>query len=500
MANSRPLLRRDATLVSPPLSRAADFWFRRSSRRQLPRKLRHFDSRQPRLKSFVAALEPRAIDGLLQRIARQHAKYDRQPDVHLCQLQPSRRLRTNVIVMCRRAPQHAANRNQRLIPPASRQLLRRQRQFKRTRNPDHIHVFARSPRPLQRIHCRRQQPLRNKAVEPAHHNPKPQSGRFQLPVNPLNLEFVRHSRLESRTPGLQYTRAPFLVYFLYLVNFLYFPRKSAFLFSKNAFVPSRISSVAHESPNKLASRNNPSSCGISIPRSIASIAYFTATGALAMIFFAIASAAGKSSAGSKIRFTSPIRCASSAVIISPVRQSSCAAPLPHSRASRCVPPYPGIIPNFTSGWPSFAVLLAIRIVQESASSHPPPSANPLIAQIDGFPIVSSNRSTLCPKSENSLPSTGVRVASSPMSAPATNDFSPAPVKISTRTAESSRASSSASRNSSIVFRFSAFNTFGRLKAIYAIPSFFSKTKFSKVIRYSFPTSNFEPLTSRTSSP
>ena len=43
------------------------------------------------------------------------------------------------------------------------------------------------------------------------------------------------------------------------------------------------------------------------------------------------------------------------------------------------------MPNFTSGCPSFAVLLAIRIVQESASSQPPPSANPLIAQIDGLP-------------------------------------------------------------------------------------------------------------------
>src|SRR6266851_4934998 len=182
-----------STLVSPPFSSAAELWFCHFARRQLSRKLRHFNRRQPRLKSFVAALEPRAIDGLLQRVARQHAKYDRQPDVHLCQLQPSRRLRTNVIVMCRRAPQHAANRNQRIIPPASRQLLRRQRQFKRTRNPDHIHVFARSPRPLQRIHCRRQQPLRNKAVEPAYHNPKPQSGSFQLPLNPLNLEFVRHS-------------------------------------------------------------------------------------------------------------------------------------------------------------------------------------------------------------------------------------------------------------------------------------------------------------------
>src|SRR5712692_7681722 len=90
------------------------------------------------------------------------------------------------------------------------------------------------------------------------------------------------------------------------------------------------------------------------------------------------------------------------------------------------------MPSFTSGCPSFAVLLAIRMVQESASSQPPPSANPLIAQIDGFPIVSSKWKTPWPKSENSFPFTGVCNASSLISAPATNAFSPAPVRISTR--------------------------------------------------------------------
>src|SRR5216684_2453823 len=176
-----------------------------------------------------------------------------------------------------------------------------------------------------------------------------------------------------------------------------------------------------------------------------------------------------------------MRCASSAVIISPVRQSSCATPLPQSRASRCDPPYPGRIPSFTSGCPSFAVLLAIRMVQESASSQPPPSANPLIAQIEGFPIVSRRWKTPWPKSENSLPLTGVCSASSLISAPATNAFSPAPVRISTRTAWSSRASSSACCNSSTVLRFSAFSTFGRLNVMYAIPSFFSYSMFSKPI-------------------
>src|SRR5260370_4069080 len=136
------------------------------------------------------------------------------------------------------------------------------------------------------------------------------------------------------------------------------------------------------------------------------------------------------------------------------------------------------MPSFTSGCPSFAVLLAIRIVQDSASSQPPPRSNPLIAQMDGFPIVSSRWKTLCPKSENSFPLTGVCNASSLISAPATNAFSPAPVRINTRKAWSSRASSKAPCNSSTVLRFSAFSTLGRLKVMYAIPSLFSYKIFS----------------------
>ena len=69
--------------------------------------------------------------------------------------------------------------------------------------------------------------------------------------------------------------------------------------------------------------------------------------------------------------------------------------------------------------------------------------NPLMAQIEGLPMVSSKWKTLWPYNENSLPFTGVSSASSLMSAPATNDFSPAPVRISTRTLASSRASSRA---------------------------------------------------------
>ena len=58
--------------------------------------------------------------------------------------------------------------------------------------------------------------------------------------------------------------------------------------------------------------------------------------------------------------------------------------------------------------------------------------------------------------------TGVSLVISLMSAPAANDLSPAPVKTTPRTSESSRASSNADRNSEMVFAFRALSTLGRL--------------------------------------
>src|SRR6266702_984568 len=55
----------------------------RISAAKLAGQLSHFDGRQPRLKSLVAALESRTVDGLLQCVAGQHAKYDWQAAVHL---------------------------------------------------------------------------------------------------------------------------------------------------------------------------------------------------------------------------------------------------------------------------------------------------------------------------------------------------------------------------------------------------------------------------------
>jgi hypothetical protein len=58
-------------------------------------------------------------------------------------------------------------------------------------------------------------------------------------------------------------------------------------------------------------------------------------------------------------------------------------------------------------------------------------------------------------------SSGVRSANSPMSAPATNAFSPAPVSTSTRTPSSSRSASSAAISSARTRPFSALRFSGR---------------------------------------
>src|ERR1700694_3012766 len=62
------------------------------------------------------------------------------------------------------------------------------------------------------------------------------------------------------------------------LDLVYFPLNPAARFSRNAAVPSFLSSVAQQTPNKVASRNDPSAKVISIPLLTDSIAYCTASG------------------------------------------------------------------------------------------------------------------------------------------------------------------------------------------------------------------------------
>ena len=107
------------------------------------------------------------------------------------------------------------------------------------------------------------------------------------------------------------------------------------------------------------------------------------------------------------------------------------------RASLCVPPNPGVMPRPTSGCPKTAFSEQIRMSQLMLISHPPPRAKPLTAAITGIGNVSNLRKISFPFLPKASPSAFVNVLISPMSAPATKDFSPAPVKTRQRTASRS---------------------------------------------------------------
>ncbi len=203
-----------------------------------------------------------------------------------------------------------------------------------------------------------------------------------------------------------------------------------------------------------------------------------ASGAIPIIVLASSSARSISRPGGTTSSTSPIRNASAAPIISPVRSSFNALDRPTNRGNRCVPPYPGINPSFTSGCPNFAVSLASRIVQAIASSHPPPSANPLIQAITGFPQVSIVRRTSCPRRDFASPVATSSRAISLMSAPAANAFSPVPVSKITRTATSFVIAMNACSSSLNTFAFNACNTSGRFSVTRPIRSFTSHDSVS----------------------
>ena len=208
----------------------------------------HFDGGEPRFESFVPALESGAVDGLLQRVAGQHTEYNWQAAVHLRELQSARGLRTNIIIVRRLAAEHAADGDQRIVLPRRGQFFRSQRQFERPRNVHHINILAARARPLQRIHRRRKKPLGDKTIEAAHDDAKPKTRRAQCAINLPGLYFLRHRQ-----------SAPLPIPILHFPSLIYFPLNCGGLFSKNAFVPSRMSSVAQATPKSVASRNNPSS-------------------------------------------------------------------------------------------------------------------------------------------------------------------------------------------------------------------------------------------------
>ena len=134
---------------------------------------------------------------------------------------------------------------------------------------------------------------------------------------------------------------------------------------------------------------------------------------------------------------------------------SFALPGPMRRASLCVPPKPGVIPRPTSGCPNNALSEQIRISQLMASSLP------FTAAITGTGKVSILRKISLPNLPKCSPCSLVITLIAAMSAPATKDFSPAPVRIIARISERSTASNAASISFS-TSSFNAFSAFGRL--------------------------------------
>src|SRR5882672_1028808 len=137
-----------------------------------------------------------------------------------------------------------------------------------------------------------------------------------------------------------------------------------------------------------------------------------------------------------------------------------------------------MMPSETSGNPKRAVFEAVRSVQASASSQPPPSAKPLIIAIVGLPIFSRRANTCWPKNATDFASSARIFASSLMSAPAMKAFSPEPVITTPLTFVSSRSASNKCAISPNVCALSALSSLGRLTVTSATPSSCSQSKFS----------------------
>src|SRR6267154_265202 len=111
MANSRDLVRREGMLFTSRFLRWESFRSGggRFSGDELSRKLGHLDGGEAGFKTFVAAFESGAVDGLFKSVAGQHAENDGEAGVHLRELQTARGFGANIIVVCGFAAQDAAD-------------------------------------------------------------------------------------------------------------------------------------------------------------------------------------------------------------------------------------------------------------------------------------------------------------------------------------------------------------------------------------------------------
>src|SRR6266403_4714638 len=111
MANSRDLVRREGMLFTSRFLRRESFGSGggQFSGDELARKLGHLDGGEASFKTFVAAFESGAVDGLFERIAGEHTENDGEASVHLRELQTAGSFGANVIVVCSFTAQGAAD-------------------------------------------------------------------------------------------------------------------------------------------------------------------------------------------------------------------------------------------------------------------------------------------------------------------------------------------------------------------------------------------------------
>ena len=143
---------------------------------------------------------------------------------------------------------------------------------------------------------------------------------------------------------------------------------------------------------------------------------------------------------------------------------------PTRRGKRWVPPKPGMTPSRTSGWPKMALSLATAQSQASASSQPPPRQNPFTSATTGTGSVSRRLMVRSAWLANARASSGVLSRISVISAPATKDFSPAPVINTARRLGCASSSTKYASKALSTSLFSAFKALGRLMVRRTTPS------------------------------
>src|SRR5882762_338350 len=185
MANSRDLVRREGMLFTSRFLRRESFGSGggRFPGDKLARKLGHLDGGETGFKSFVAAFEAGAINGLFESVAGQHTENYRKAGVHLRELQTACGFRANIIVVCGFAAQDAADGDEGIISTGGSKFFRGQRKFESAGNVDDIDVFVFRASATESVDGSRQQTIGNEAVEAAHHDAEAQTDGSQFAIN-----------------------------------------------------------------------------------------------------------------------------------------------------------------------------------------------------------------------------------------------------------------------------------------------------------------------------